>query len=52
MSLTWRESVKSFESFLRIEKSLSENSVEAYTNDVLKLEKFFEETEIIPDCAQ
>jgi integrase/recombinase XerD len=46
MSLTWRESVKSFESFLRIEKSLSENSVEAYTNDVLKLEKFFEENEI------
>jgi integrase/recombinase XerD len=44
MSLSWRESVKSFESFLRIEKSLSENSVEAYTNDVLKLERYFEET--------
>jgi len=44
MSLTWKDSVKNFESYLRIEKSLSENSVEAYVHDVLKLEKFIDET--------
>lgn len=44
MSLTWSSSLKDFETYLRLEKSLSENSIEAYLNDVLKLEKFFTET--------
>ncbi len=38
MSLTWKESFKNFENYLRLEKSLSENSIEAYLNDVRKLE--------------
>jgi integrase/recombinase XerD len=44
MSLSWKQAIKDFEIYLRLEKSLSENSVEAYTDDVLKLEKFFAET--------
>lgn len=44
MSLTWKEAVKDFEIYLRLEKSLSPNSVEAYMNDVSKLEVFFTDT--------
>jgi integrase/recombinase XerD len=45
MSLTWKQSFRNFETYLRLEKSLSDNSVEAYLNDVFKLEKYFVETE-------
>ncbi len=50
MSLNWKQSFKNFETYLRLEKSLSENSVEAYLNDVYKLEKYFIEvgTDISP----
>jgi integrase/recombinase XerD len=44
MSLGWKESFRNFENYLRLEKSLSENSVEAYLNDVAKLERFFTES--------
>lgn len=40
MSLSWKESLKNFENYLRLEKSLSENSIEAYLNDIHKLETF------------
>ena len=43
MSLSWKQAIKDFESYLRLEKSLSENSIEAYTDDVHKLERFFVE---------
>ena len=43
MSLGWKQSFRNFETYLRLEKSLSENSVEAYLNDVYKLEKYFTE---------
>lgn len=46
MSLTWKQSFRNFETYLRLEKSLSENSVEAYLSDVYKLEKYFKETGI------
>jgi integrase/recombinase XerD len=50
MSLTWKQSFRNFETYLRLEKSLSDNSVEAYLNDVYKLEKYFSEkgTDISP----
>lgn len=38
----WKLKVQEFKNFLRIEKSLSDNSVEAYLNDVLKLANFSE----------
>jgi integrase/recombinase XerD len=44
MSLSWKQSIRNFEIYLRLEKSLSENSIEAYLFDVLKLEKYFSET--------
>lgn len=37
---TWRDVLKEFESFLRIEKSLSDNSIEAYLHDVTLLNNF------------
>lgn len=40
MSLNWKQSIRNFETYLRLEKSLSENSVDAYMNDVSKLEKY------------
>ena len=41
MSLTWKQAKSDFETYLRLEKSLSENSIEAYSDDVLKLERYF-----------
>ncbi len=41
MSITWKQSFRNFETYLRLEKSLSENSIEAYLNDVFKLERYF-----------
>jgi integrase/recombinase XerD len=41
MSLSWKQAIKDFETYLRLEKSLSENSIEAYLDDVGKLERFF-----------
>ena len=46
MSLSWKQSFRNFETYLRLEKSLSDNSVEAYLNDVYKLEKYFIEKSI------
>ncbi len=40
MSLGWKEAFRNFETYLRLEKSLSENSIEAYLNDVFKLENY------------
>jgi len=41
--MNWVESKKGYETFLRIEKSLSPNSVSAYVNDINKLIVFVEE---------
>jgi len=41
MAVTWKASLRNFENYLRLEKSLSENSIEAYINDITKLEVFF-----------
>jgi integrase/recombinase XerD len=40
MSLSWKQAIRNFETYLRLEKSLSLNSVEAYLDDVQKLEGF------------
>lgn len=41
--MNWEESKKGYETFLRLEKSLSQNSVSAYVNDINKLIMFVEE---------
>ena len=43
MGLTWKQAINDFSNYLKIEKSLSSNSVSAYTHDVRKLETFCEE---------
>lgn len=42
MSDSWKEIIKEFESFLKIERSFSPNSVSAYLHDVALLKKFSE----------
>lgn len=42
MKEPWLQRLKEFESFLKLEKSLSRNSVEAYRRDVLKFKQFLE----------
>ncbi|MCA1764624.1 MAG: site-specific integrase, partial [Flavobacteriales bacterium] len=41
--MNWKALSKDFESYLRLERSLSENSVVAYRNDVNKLAAFISE---------
>ncbi|MCK9638548.1 MAG: site-specific tyrosine recombinase XerD [Prolixibacteraceae bacterium] len=41
--MNWTDSKKGYETFLRLEKSLSQNSVSAYVNDIHKLISFVEE---------
>jgi len=43
--LDWRSAIKGFQAYLKLERSLSENSIEAYTRDIEKLYQF---TEIQP----
>jgi len=52
MGFTWKQSFRNFETYLRLEKSLSENSITAYLNDVVKLEKFFTEIGINKSPSQ
>jgi integrase/recombinase XerD len=40
MNMTWPQALKQFDGYLRLEKSLSPNSVEAYVRDVTKLQQF------------
>jgi integrase/recombinase XerD len=51
MAKNWTLAFKDFKSYLKLEKSLSENSVEPYMNDISKLKNFFDETgkEISPE---
>lgn len=48
--MNWSSYIRQFKDYLRLEKSLSENSVEAYIRDVTRFSKYFEheETEISP----
>lgn len=51
MSLNWKIARKNFETYLRLEKSLSENSVKAYDDDLSKLGDFFSEKGVEKDPA-
>jgi len=41
--MKWEDSKKGFENYLRLEKSLSQNSIAAYVNDINKLMVFLDE---------
>ena len=45
-TLNWNPYIKGFTSFLRLEKSLSGNSVEAYERDVVKLVEYLENNQL------
>lgn len=49
MIISWKQAIKDFGTYLRLEKSLSENSIEAYINDIQKLEIYFTEKKIERD---
>lgn len=38
--MSWKSTIAGFKAYLKLERSLSENSVEAYLNDVVKLQQF------------
>ncbi len=40
--MTWDFNIKQFENYLKLERSLSANSVQAYVSDVVKLKQFLE----------
>ncbi len=40
--MDWNSSIKGFKAFLRLEKSLSPNSIEAYLHDIEKLRQFLD----------
>ena len=48
--MTWPQAIKQFDGYLRLEKSLSPNSVEAYVRDATKLQQFlvFEKRHVGP----
>lgn len=39
--MTWQEAINHFESYMRLERSMRPNSVDAYLNDVAKLQTYF-----------
>lgn len=49
--MKWESAINDFKSFLRLEKSLSPNTIEAYLKDVKKLLNFLElkELNLIPE---
>lgn len=44
--MDWRSAIKGFQAYLRLEKSMSDNSVEAYSRDIEKLYQFSESREV------
>ncbi len=40
--MSWDVYIKQFKNYLKLERSLSDNSIEAYSRDVTKLKEFFE----------
>jgi integrase/recombinase XerD len=42
--MLWNNYIKGFEQYLRLEKSLSNNTIDAYVSDVCKLQQFINET--------
>ena len=44
--MSWKQSIKEFKTYLKIERSLSDNTIDSYLRDVQKLAKFSEEKEL------
>ena len=39
--MSWKSLIKGYENYLKIEKSLSSNTVDAYIRDINKMDGFF-----------
>lgn len=52
--MTWTSAIKDFESYLKIEKSLSGNSIDAYDDDVRKLLQYIEykKLDLLPESVR
>lgn len=44
--MKWNHAIKDYQFYLKIERGLSENTIESYTRDIQKLTSFLEENEI------
>lgn len=44
--MDWQAVIKAYEGFLKLEKGLSSNSIEAYLSDIAKLEQFLELSQV------
>ena len=44
--MSWKQSIKEFKSYLRIERSLSDNTIDSYLRDIQKLANFSEEKDL------
>ena len=44
--MSWKQSIKEFKSYLRIERSLSDNTIDSYLRDIQKLSNFSEEKDL------
>ena len=49
--MDWRAAIKGFRAYLKLEKGLSENSIEAYTRDIDKLEQYAAERDLKPEAV-
>lgn len=47
--MDWRSAIKGFQNYLRLEKGLSGNTIEAYTDDIKKLEQFAADRNLKPE---
>ena len=47
--MDWRSAIKGFRAYLKLEKGLSANSIEAYTRDIEKLEQYAEPQGLKPN---
>ncbi|MDO9261172.1 MAG: site-specific tyrosine recombinase XerD [Flavobacteriaceae bacterium] len=50
--MKWQNALKDYQSYLKIEKGLSKNTLESYTRDVQKLIHFLAEQELVIDPIQ
>lgn len=47
--MDWRSAIKGFQTYLKLEKGLSENSIEAYSRDIDKLQQFADGVNLKPE---
>ena len=49
--MDWQRDIRDFETWLRLEKGLADNSVEAYLRDVGQMRRFMEDQGVEPEAV-